>query len=279
LLGASPGWLNNELVLAAVYNNLSALQAQTGALADALRTVEKGRALQERLVKAFPALEFIQDQLASSLANRGRWLVDLGKLEEGLQSMRQAVVLREKLAQAHPSVAESRHQLAGLYHSLGTRWSQAVDALRKRELREEARRCFDQGRRLGEQLVSEQPASAPYRYVLASNLNELGEIDRHRGQLADALRWLERAQALAAELVRDHPAVPDYAYELSRTYFYTGKTHQTQQKFVPAVAAYRQAQPLQEKLVAAHSDVVLYRVGLAEIVPVLRALPLGAGAA
>ncbi len=264
VLAKAPATPTLRLYLANAYNNLGFLQGEAGAYPEALRTLEKSRGLLEGLVKDFPDVPAHSASLATALGNRGKVLCQKGQVEKGLRSLRQAVALQDKVVQARPSVPESRFSLASICHALGTRSSLAAALLNKPQLRTEARQNLEKAYRLSEQVVGEQPANPAFRHLLAATANDLAELDRLGGRLADARRGLDRARELGERLVRDHPTVQAYRVDLARSHVYTGKVHATRQEFAPALAAYRQAQALQEKLVQADPENGAFRAALAE---------------
>ena len=180
--------------------------------AEALRSYEQARGIQEQLARDNPAIARYREVLSWTLSNLGVIDLELGRPAEAIRLHRQAIVIHEDLIGLHPDSAEYRNDL-------GWCWRYLSQALAASGEREGALRLVEQAVSLYEELVRSDRGMVELRWRLARCLDEVGRICILLGRPAEAVHRLERAAELYAALARDNPVL--YGADVIRNRLYT----------------------------------------------------------
>jgi tetratricopeptide (TPR) repeat protein len=176
---------------------------------DALRTLQRGAALWERLVREHPQAIDFQSDLAGYHLLIGHLQRAMGQRREATQTYQRATEILERLVAQQPEVADYRADLSSCYEVLGLL---AVLASRS----DDAERSLERSLALREQLVKDFPHRPEFRLELANTHRELAS-EVYAGQPTLMLEQLQRAMSLLSQLVLEYPGIPVYEEQLART--------------------------------------------------------------
>jgi tetratricopeptide (TPR) repeat protein len=188
-------------LLAAIHGNLARVFLELRDSPQAREAYHKALDLQKELARRNPEDLDFQNDLAMTYNNicftvRGPHEAEPWHL--------QALEIRKHLVERAPTSNFFRRNLARTYQNLG---------LAQRDLGrpEDARKSFEESRRLLEQVVSEQPAVKDYQHDLGQILMILGNALAKQGRYDEAKALLQRSHGIFQRL--HHASPGDASYE------------------------------------------------------------------
>jgi len=241
--------------LAVSYLRVAQIYHAIGASAEAVRALERGLEVTERLVREHPSTPELHQRLAGVF--KGGQPVHLGgslpsSSPEALRTLQKAASTWERFVRESPEVAGFRSDLAVLYIHIGG-WQRALgqpaDALVS----------LQKARALWEDLVREQPTEPGYRAGLASAYAAVGWVLKRTGRLPEAYKVYGQALELTEKLAADFPARPAYQLELGNGYHDLALELSSAGRYQEAEKTYRRALALFTKLVGDFPAVPAYR--------------------
>jgi tetratricopeptide (TPR) repeat protein len=185
--------------LAAAYERVGEVTGEIGSPITALDSLQRARAIRQRLAEEQPGSAEAQEALARVLARQSGFLSEVGRAAEALEALQPARAIRQRLADAHPGVARHRIDLARtdgrLAHLLHINLNRVPEALQAVERAVAAYAG----------LVRRDPTDTAAARGLGEARLIQGGIWLEVARTAEALDALGAAVAIYDELVRRHP--------------------------------------------------------------------------
>jgi tetratricopeptide (TPR) repeat protein len=173
---------------------------------EALQAVQKGLAIQQKLVDANPAVTDFQRLLARTHDRIGWFLLTMGRPVEGVEASRKASDIMQKLIDANPANSLFQAILANSQTNIGR-------GLDRQKRLAEALTAFEASLAINQKLAKADPNNVDYRRQLGNSYACRGGARVRAGQPAEAAADLRRALELWAKV--PNPAA-ETAVERSR---------------------------------------------------------------
>jgi len=233
--------------LANTYHKIGAVQGETGATAEALKSYRKAEALAGELLSSNPSHETLRT-LATIYDASARTLGALGDIEASLVSTDRAILIVKRLVEANPNDDELRQDLSSFQGTL------AIQLPRVGRL-PEGLQAARQAAALREELVRNHPNDVRYLRNLMIAWSHVGDslalpsrpsMGDFKGALEAYQRVHEIAASLASKDANDRRLQVDLSLSLQRlatAQFGLGRAAE-------ALKNLRQAQAIQEQVMA-----------------------------
>jgi serine/threonine protein kinase/tetratricopeptide (TPR) repeat protein len=218
---------------------------------DALRTLQRGAEIWERLVRAHPQTIDFQSDLAGFYLLIGHLQRAFGQRPEATQSYERATAILQHLVGERPKVADYRADLSSCYEILGLMAGVSGRAA-------EAEQALKQSLELREKLVEEFPERPGFRLELASAYRELA-TQVYAGQASVVREQLQKAGQNLNQLVVDHPGIPVYEEQLARLQMSLAEQDVLAGQLASAQESYGQALAIFESLARKYPKSSYYR--------------------
>jgi tetratricopeptide (TPR) repeat protein len=247
--------------LAEILNSRGSILHDLGRLDEAERTYRQAVMDLDELVEKQPSVSDYRNALARTTSNFGLLLRDSGRLDVAESMLRQAISIREKLITQQPDQLELRGQLAQSWVNLGSilyaqrrskdaeqAFHRALEALDPTEL---------------EKLSPGSPLPPKYEQVRAQSLNNVGDLYRAGGRLAEAESAFRQALAIKEKLAKQFPSVPQFSQEVARSLSNLGVLLLVSDRPADAQKALENSIEIYERLAAEFGDMPKYAVEVA----------------
>ncbi|HEY3394666.1 MAG TPA: tetratricopeptide repeat protein, partial [Lacipirellulaceae bacterium] len=247
--------------LAEVLNSRGTVLHDLGRLDEAERSYRQALDSLDELAGKQPAEAEYRNSLARTSSNLGLLLRDSGHVDEAETMLRQAISIREEMIVQKPGVLELRGQVAQSWVNLGS----ILNAQRRSG---DAQQAFLNALRVldPKELEKITPGSElppKYDQVRAQALNNVGNLYRADGRLADAETAFREALAIKEKLAETFPSVPQFSQELARSFSNLGIVLLLLERPVDAQAEYEKSIRIYERLASDFRDVPMYAVEVA----------------
>jgi serine/threonine-protein kinase len=222
---------------------------------EALEALEKGRALQEKLVREAPERADRAFNLASAHIRIGNAHIDADDLPPAQASYESARGLMADLVKQYPKDARYAALLATIHNNLG-----ALEQVRGRP--DLSLPYLEEARRIQDELAHKHPETISYQVELARTYGNLGRAWRNLHEREKALAALTTSQNLLAALSPKHPD-PEIARGRIDSYREISRVQRDLNKLPEALVALEAARDIAERLAAENPAVADYASALA----------------
>jgi len=242
--------------LAAAYERVGEITGDIGSLPAAIESLQRARAIRQRLAGEQPNSDDAQAALADVLGRQSGFLSEVGRVPEALEALQQARAIRQRLADYQPRVASRRIKLAGtdvnIANLLGYRMNRTEDAIARVE---GAVAMYDELARVG-------TLDDSARRGLSEALLVLGLLRHQIGRWAEALEPYEKAIAIFDQLVLEHPEDLELRHALGRALDTHGTTATEMNRLDDAAQSFQRALATYEGLVRDQPNVSRFQYDL-----------------
>jgi serine/threonine-protein kinase len=184
--------------LAIVHNESGVLFAQLGRVAEAENAALASLAINQRLVSAHPDVTSYQESLAYVHGTLAYNYSRMGRLSASGRSNRAALALFQNLKTAHPEITEY-HRFYGLIQK-----NLAENYLRTGRIAE-AELALNEALTSRRKLAEAHPERLDLVAYVGTSYMSMGDLARHRGNLAATLAWYDRAIDILNDNLRREP--------------------------------------------------------------------------
>jgi tetratricopeptide (TPR) repeat protein len=251
---AAPTDLNVRASLGRCHARIGFALRTMGRPAEALRSYDRARAIQEPLARNDDANAHRQEVLSWTLSNLGLIHQELGRPAEAIRLHQRAVAIHEKLVRLLPTNNRHRSDLGWGWRYLGQAlaasgdWNAALEQLTRAAA-------------LHEELVRADLGDVEFRWRLARCLDEVGRLRSLSRHPADAVEPLGRAAELYEDLFRDDPIL--YGVDLARNQLYLASQRVSSDRPDDAEACLRRVEDVANRSVQAPLGVLLHDMACA----------------
>jgi tetratricopeptide (TPR) repeat protein len=192
------------------YGRLGRTYDALGRTDDAEGCLRQARAIQERLVAAFPAVAIYRRELALSIAELAGVWGETGRSSESLDAFRQVLAMLEQLAAADPAEPLYRVRQAVVHETRGIILARMGQS---REAESEMRTAID----IADELAARFPDEPSHRSRAAVSRSNLAGTLAAQGQLDEGIRVLLRNLEFWEKLAAADPATSNNRSKLALT--------------------------------------------------------------
>jgi tetratricopeptide (TPR) repeat protein len=185
--------------LAAAYMRVGEITGEIGSPDTAIDSLQRARAIRQRLADEQPGSDEAQAALAGVLAREGEFLSVVGRADEALGSLQQARAIRQRLTDAHSGVARYRISLAHTDELIGNLLQIHLNRV------PEALQAVERAAAVYAGLIRQDPTNTDAARGLGEARVTQGAIWLEMGRTTEALDADGKAVAIYDDLVRRHP--------------------------------------------------------------------------
>ena len=221
LVAEEPGNLTYREYLAGVHDFLASLAGDSGNLPESLNNYRQALAIDESMIRDFPADNYVERERAVDLSNVCNVMRNMGDYAGSLENCRDALAIFEKMATADPSDANIAKDLAIMHQNLGVTLTRIKNYVQASE-------HYRTSVRILEDLAAKNAADAELQMRKAWAYYRLSDVQTLSGEIEHAIENAEHAQSILEPLTSANPNNSTAAKYLAVVYSQSGKCYASQ---------------------------------------------------
>ncbi len=242
--------------VATTLNNLGALLARMGRVAEAKKRFECALEIRERLLGGAPKNVTYQSDVAMTLNNLGNLLADMGRVDEAKKQFECALEIRERLLGGAPKNVTYQSDVAMTLNDLGNLLARIGRVDEAREMHEGTLKTY-------ERLLGDDPENGTYQSYVATSMNNLGALLADMGRVAEAKKRFECALEIRERLLGGDPKNVTYQLCVAMSMNNLGNSLVDLGRIEEAEGRYESALEMYEILLEGDSENITYQSDVA----------------
>ncbi len=246
--------------LAAAYERVGEITTKVGSISAAIESLDRARAIRERLAGRRPGDAEAQAALAAVLERQFEPLAEVGRSPEALDRLEQARAIRRRLVDGPPPGGR-RHRLdlARVELNIGRLLAQRLGRAQA------ARTTIERLVVDLEEMTRADPSDPSARRRLGEALDVLALIRHQDGQFARAAEYYARAAAILEPVAVGRPEDLDLRFLLGSIHANAGFAAVSRRRQADAEDAFRRARSIYEAMVREHPTVSRFQYSLGHL--------------